>query len=115
MTMTLSRVTAMSISSASSPALMAYSNAGMVFSGRIARAPRCPCTRIRWVSAAGDVTIVRNSSASALNMGSRALRLPAIHVLHGLQIQSNHIADFDKLRHHHLDAVLEPGGVEGRS
>src|SRR6202012_419469 len=28
---------------------MAYSNAGMVFSGRMARAPRCPCTRIFFV------------------------------------------------------------------
>ena len=51
--MTLSFVTAMSSSRTSTPEAMAYSNAGNVFSGRIARAPRCPCTRI--FGAAGNI------------------------------------------------------------
>src|SRR5262249_46077066 len=46
---TSSLVTAMSSSSTSTPASIAYSNAGIVFSGRMARAPRCPCT---WIEAA---------------------------------------------------------------
>ena len=54
MTMTLSFVTAISISSASTPWAMAYSNAGIVFSGRRARAPRWPWTRMRGASAAPD-------------------------------------------------------------
>ena len=44
--MTLSFVTAISSSSTSTPTPMAYSNAGRVFSGRMARAPRWPWTRI---------------------------------------------------------------------
>src|SRR5712691_10563519 len=43
-TTTLSLVTARSISIASAPTAIAYSNAGMVFSGSSARAPRWPWT-----------------------------------------------------------------------
>ena len=69
MTMTLSRVTAMSISSASTPAAMAYANAGMVFSGRMARAPRWPCTRMRpWAPASATAPAANRTATMVFEM-----------------------------------------------
>src|SRR5205085_289770 len=102
---------AMSISSASTPAWMAYSKAGTVFSGRTPRAPRCPCTRILRGSAACDITLVTHRMASSLNI-SRVLAFNAIHVFHRQQIQTNHVTCLDELRDHHIDTVFKLCGLE---
>src|SRR5260370_41208971 len=49
-----------------------------------------------------------NPSTSARSF---CVQLDPVHVLHGLQIEANHIADLDELRHHHPDAVLEFRGL----
>src|SRR6266849_6156189 len=57
---------------------MAYSKAGMVFSGRMARAPRCPCTRI---DPAVPMAVIMRSSASVftgLRIASRVAIIVAV-------------------------------------
>src|SRR5580700_6983531 len=64
----------MSSSRTSTPTPIAYSNAGKVFSGRMARAPRCPCTRI--FGAAGSIA-VHASSRNASRIGDPLILRPA--------------------------------------
>src|SRR5689334_22558082 len=78
-TRTSSLVTATSISRKSTPTWMAYSNAGIVFSGRIARAPRWPCTRIfaeedMGISAASSSQKTENVRGIGLGLVPRLFR-----------------------------------------